>query len=354
MNGFRKFLIALIFILALMIAASYGALVFVRNNLEVYGKSGSFTIQEGDYGRDVFNKLEDEGYIANSVVAYYYSKFQHPSDFKAGEFEIPADLDLNSLIDYLSNMDNIVYDTVNVTFIEGEWVKDLAQKIGEATNVEANDLLAYWSNADTIRNLSSQYEILKDTDSILGKDVRYALEGYFYPDTYQFYRETSVQEVTETLLDNAQRVYDGFKEDIAKSSYSTHELYTLASIVQYEAATAYDMNMVAGVLYNRLNDGMLLECSVTVCYSIDLEDKSQWWLCEYNPEYDSPYNTYMYAGLPPGPICSPGYDALYAVLNPIEHGYYFFIADVCGDGQVYYSENLAQHEAYIEEYLTCY
>ena len=111
------------------------------------------------------------------------------------------------------------------------------------------------------------------------------------------------------------------------------------------------MKMIAGVFYNRMAIGMKLQSSVTVCYAIDIDKGDSWKACEVNPTYDSPYNTYMVKGLPPGPILNPGVDAIAAVLNPTESNYYYFMADVYGDGTVYYAETYAQHLALVNKYL---
>ena len=96
---------------------------------------------------------------------------------------------------------------------------------------------------------------------------------------------------------------------------------------------------------------MPLQSSVTVCYALDITQDDNWQACEMNPTFDSPYNTYMYGGLPPGPIENPGSEAINAVLNPAKHDYYFFMADVYGDGTVYYAKTLEEHEANVDKYL---
>ena len=126
------------------------------------------------------------------------------------------------------------------------------------------------------------------------------------------------------------------------------QILTLASIVQFESATKSDMKKIAGVFYNRLDDNMKLQSSVTVCYALydDFKDAQD---CEVNTDVDSPYNTYEHKGLPIGPILNPGEDAIDAVLHPTKSDYLYFVADINGDGKVYYSKTLEEHEKKMEE-----
>lgn len=341
-------------ILALLIAIGGLSFVVYRNTVRGALRSGSFVIAENSYPREVFANLEEEGFINSGTLAYYYSRFLHPSNFKAGKYEIPA-ADLPTLIDYLSDSKNIIQDTVSITFIEGDWLKDFAAKIADSTNLDKDELIAYWDNEDNVRRWIGEYGFL--TDEVLGNKVRHPLEGYLFPDTYTFLRDTDMETVTTKILDNTAAVYDELRGEFDKSGLSIHEIFTLASIVQYESSSFEQMGTIAGVFYNRMEIDMPLQSSVTVCYAIDLENDQNWTECEYNANYEDPYNTYLYPGLPPGPIVSPGKEALYATLNPTDRneGYLFFIADVCHEGgTVHYARDFAEHQRNVEEYLTCY
>jgi UPF0755 protein len=191
------------------------------------------------------------------------------------------------------------------------------------------------------------------TEEIFRDNIRYRLEGYLAPNTYQFFHETDAKTVTEKILDQQLVVYNTYKDQIEASGHSIHEIYTLASIVQYESGKPDDMKMIAGVFLNRLKDGWPLQSSVTVCYAMDEDNGENWLACEAsaNAEFDSPYNTYKYPGLPPGPIVNPGAEAIEAVLNPTESDYYYFMADV-STGQVYYAKTLDEHNANVAKYTT--
>ena len=175
------------------------------------------------------------------------------------------------------------------------------------------------------------------------------LEGYLYPETYSFHKDATAKQITETFLDQFQKTIAPYEADIKKSGMSMQEVITFASIVQYEASTKEDMEMIAGVFQNRLKQGMTLDSSVTVCYAL-YDDMTSGEDCEVNTHIDSPYNTYKNAGLPIGPILNPGAMAIQAVLHPKANDYLYFVADIYGDGKVYYARTLDEQEANIDKY----
>lgn len=328
---------------------------FISDNLSPAANASSvktFNIADNTSTKKVLNDLEEQELIKNSDIAYLYVRIFHPASFYAGTYELDASWDTKKIVDYLSDEDNAMHDIVSITFIEGEWLKHYAEKIGEVTNVSYDELISYWNDEEVVRYLMADYPFL--TEEIFNGESRYLLEGYLFPDTYEFYHETTPEAITRIFLDRTLKYYNEHQDEFEKAELSIHEVFTLASIVQYEASSFDDMQKVAGVFYNRLNDGMPLGSSVTICYAIDLEKSDSWKECEYNPDVDSPYNTYLNQGLPPGPILNPGASALDAVLDPSRHDYYYFMADVCGDGQVYYAKTYSEHEANIAKYLTCY
>ena len=350
-HKFKYFLIVILIIL--ICTLTFGAL-YVKNGIKTNNVDEGviINIDSKMYAKDIFNELEDLGIIENGDIAYYYSRLMHKSDFKAGQYYAVNDIAINDLIDYLSDASNAIKNTTTITFIEGDWLKDFANKLAEKTNLKADELMAYWDDEDVVKGYIDEYDFL--TEEILKSDIRHPLEGYFFPETYEFYIETSPEAVTKRLLDQTDIIYKRHQEAFNESELSIHEVFTLASVVQYEASSAQDMRDVAGVFYNRLADGMRLQSSVTVCYAIDIEPNEDWVACETNSDYDDPYNTYQNDGLPPGPILNPGEAAIDAVLNPSIHDFYYFIGDVCGDGKVYFASTYAEHNKNVEEYLWCY
>ena len=163
-------------------------------------------------------------------------------------------------------------------------------------------------------------------------------------------KDDSIDDITRILLDRFDVMYKENKKAFEKSGYSVQQVMSLASVVQFEASSKKDMETIAGVSYNRLEQGMKLQSSVTVCYALydDFNDPQD---CETNAEVESPYNTYLNEGLPIGPILNPGEEAIKAVLSPKHTDYLFFAADIYNkvDGKVHYSKTYEEHLQICEE-----
>ncbi len=315
-----------------------------------------FMVEDGSTVKDVANKLQEEGIIKNADVAYTYARLFNLTDVKQGLFTLDKSWDIKQMFTYLNDQNAAKRDQVSVTVIEGDWAKDAANKFAEVTNVGADELLTLWNDKDWISSQKEKYPFI--TDEMFKDGVRIYLEGYLAPETYYVNKETTAEEITTTLLDQTLTVFNKYKDQIESSNHSIAEIYTMASIIQYEAGTnPDDLAKVASVFYNRLDQGMMLQSSVTVCYAIDFDkQEDNWQSCEANPDYDSPYNTYKNAGLTPGPIENAGEAALQAAISPADTNYLYFMAEVCpgGDGTVHYAETLDEHNANVAKYLNCY
>ena len=171
-------------------------------------------------------------------------------------------------------------------------------------------------------------------------------EGYLFPDTYFFFPDTTAVDVIETLEQNFGNKTLELSEMIGESDRSLQDIITMASIVEAEAYDFEDMQKIAGVLWKRLEIGMPLQVDVTFRY---INGKGTFDLTYEDLELDSPYNTYVYTGLPPTPISNPGIDAITASLDYVESDYLFFLAD--NSGQVHYSETFEEHKQKKKLYL---
>lgn len=170
----------------------------------------------------------------------------------------------------------------------------------------------------------------------------FLLEGYLFPDTYEFYKNDTPERVIQKLLKNLEKKVTAAHKARAKElGMSFDEVLTLASIIQAEAGDPKQMKTVSSVLHNRLNSTSHpnLQCDVTIFY---LEQDVQPYLTDDTEHFNSFYNTYKCTGLPEGPICSPGMDAIEAALYPSETEYFYFATDKAGS--YYYAKTLAEHE----------
>ncbi|HCK88793.1 MAG TPA: endolytic transglycosylase MltG [Erysipelotrichaceae bacterium] len=313
----------------------------------------SFTVESGTLPKTAIANLDKEGIIRDGQMAYYFARLNKLTDIKAGDYTLDKSWDLEKILTFLNDPKAANQETVTVTIIPGDWAKDAAKKISAATTVSYDDLINLWNNREWITSMMGQYPFL--TEEMFKDGVRIYLEGYLAPDTYQFLKETTAEDVTKKLLDQSLAVYNQFAADMAASEYSIHQLYTLASIVQYEAGSNGadgTQQKVASVFYNRLKAGMMLQSSVTVCYAIDFDKETDNWMaCEVNSNFESPYNTYKYGGFPPGAINNPSAEAINSTLHPEQTDYYYFMADVYGDGTVYFAKTLEEHNANVRKYL---
>lgn len=170
------------------------------------------------------------------------------------------------------------------------------------------------------------------------------LEGYLFPDTYTLDDPPTARAALQAMLANGAAQTDSLRSLAAALQLSWDQVLTLASIVEGEARVAEERPRIAGVYHNRLRKGMLLQADPTVAYAVDKVGES---LTFADLEIDSPYNTYRHAGLPPGPINSPGLAAIRATLHPADHTFYYFVHQ--GDGRHAFSRTLAEHQRAVSE-----
>lgn len=346
----NKNLIILIAALSFTILVGFfGINAIYSSQLNAVNQSKSdvvFSVEEGSTLQDVLESLKQENLIKSDFFAKWYAK-GNAVDVKAGDYVVNDAMSTQEILAYISDASKAITNEILVTIPEGTWAKTIAKKMETFTNVTADELLTLWNDETFLNEMIDHYAFLDE--SILNSEYPVKLEGYLYPDTYFFYRETNARDITMRFLDQFDAHYQQYAADIAASKYSIHDLIKLASVIQFESGKVEDMAMISGVFENRMNIDMMLQASATVCYGMYEYDTI--WDCESNPEFDSPYNTYLYTGLPIGAICNPGIDAILAALNPAQTDYMYFVSDVFNDGTVYYAVTYEEHLANVDKYL---
>lgn len=347
-SPFKKILLTVLLVLVLV---GVSASVYFSMNLKAVGNGDHeilFEVKEGENFDSVLTNLEKEGIIRSSMVAKLYAKLTHSGNYFAGNYELNDSMSTKEVLSYISDESNLVNESVTLTVPEGTWAKEIAENIAEIyPQYTAEDIIRQWNDAEYIQTLSKDYSFL-NAETLNNENYKVKLEGYLFPETYFLNPEADIDEITRTLLNQFDSFYQENKSLFEQSEYSVHEIVTLASVVQFESGSTEDMPTIASVFYNRLNDGMRLESSVTVCYALydQFDDPTQ---CETQTDIESPYNTYLNDGLPVGPILNPGADAIKAVLEPASTEYYFFAADINDDGKVYYSKTFEEHQKVCED-----
>ncbi len=343
--------VILIVILAFLIvfAGSFGFLYKTYLNglkpVSEVSEQTAFVVEEGSTIDDIINKLYDEGFIQNVKIAKIYVKLNKINEYYAGNFLLDKNMSIEQIFDILSDVSKASRDEVMVTIPDGSWAKHAAAYIAEKTNLSAEEILQKWNEVDYIYQLIDKYEFL--TEDVFNSEHCF-LEGYIFPETYSFFADTTVEQVTEKILDYQNEIYLKYKDEILASGYTVHEVYTLASIILFEVSNEEDMYLVSSVFHNRLNDGWKLQSSVTVCYA--LYTYESWEDCERDVTIKSDYNTYQVDGLPVGPVSNTNEMALKATLNPAESNYYFFVNDI-STGKAYFAETYEEHQKNVYKYL---
>lgn len=291
----------------------------------------------------VAQALNDKGVIKDIEFFKLYSKLtKAPKTFSGGTYQLSLDMDYMALINTIKSSENQI-TTVKLTFREGLNALEIADMLEKDGVCSAKNALAAF-NSDSFDN---KYDFIKNITNT--SERYYKLEGYLFPDTYEFYKGEKTDQAVEKLLSNCnEKLTKQIRAKIENNGMTIDQTLTLASMIQSEAADKSDMYNVSSVFHNRLtsNDKVL------ICLSSDPTIYYPYKKLELVPEsirssFKSRYNTYNIEGLPPGPICSPGLDAIDAAINPASTDYYYFCHDK--NGKAYYASTVSQHNANLKK-----
>ncbi len=273
---------------------------------------------------DISKLLKENGVIKHRLAFEAVAKIKNLDDgFGVGRYKIEP----NSKYTYVLRVLREKLSEMSITIIEGKAAEEIFDAISESGFVSKDEL-------KSVPKEKLDYWFLKDI-----KRENY-LEGYLYPDTYIFSEKQTSEEMLEKLLSQFDKVFlEEYKKRAKELEMSVDEVVILASVIQAEASNIDDMQKVSSVFHKRLKANDRLQSCASVLYVLG-EKKSV--LSEEDVLIDSPYNTYMYKGLTPGPICSPGRDAIYAALYPADCTYYYFQSDE--EGNMYFSDTFEEHE----------
>ncbi len=301
-------------------------------------------IKEGSNTNEIAQQLEDAGIIDNKFLFKVIVNLKN-----AGSLMKPGDIELKPSSSYADKIDALMeqrqsFETVSVVFPEGTDLLSAAKLLEEKGVISNYQELIYTFNHE---KFGYDYEsVIDDSDNKF-----YAMEGYFYPDTYDFYIDDSCYNVVKKVREHFNSKFtSAMKETMQKNGMTMDQVMTLASIVQAEAGSAEDMPKVASVFLNRLNnsaDFPRLESDATDDYYnnvIKVEAKNSKAYTESEIEaFKDIYDTYVANGLPAGPICNPGIEAINAVLNPAETDYLYFCSNL-KTKKTYFAKTLAKHK----------
>lgn len=309
-----------------------------------------FTVKKGEGKEKIVENLKDAKLIKSKYATFIYIVLSGKKNLQAGSYEFSRNMSVKDIITSLSTGDvvNVKRDEVRITFKEGDTLKNFVTMVANETNIDYDEAIKKLSDKAYLKGLIADYWFL--TDDILDEDIYFPLEGYLYPETYNFYKETNIEQVIRKVLNVTKERLEPLKSKIESSKYNIHELLTIASIAEKEANTNSDRAMVTQVIYKRLGLNMALGMDVTSYYGVQKEMTEVITQLDLNDK--NPYNTRVttFIGLPVGPICNPSIGSINAALEPADTDYLYFVADIL-TGKVYFAKTNEEFNALVKKYV---
>ena len=286
-----------------------------------HAKQGSYIdIPRGSSPTAIINRLESEGIVANKWPLMFYLKLTGKgSQLRAGEYDFPSPI---SPLGVLEKLQDGQQRLIRLTIVEG-WTRwDIANAMTKVPQLQLEDSQEALSLMDNV-------SLISDLDPLATN-----LEGYLFPDTYEFPPETKAAAIVEIMVKRFRKEWkQDWTSQALKLNKTPREIVTIASLIETEAKLQEDRPLVSSVIYNRLNKDMSLGVDSSIIYASKLAGK---WRNDgkvYKSDVDrrSPYNTRIYSGLPPGPIASAGRSCLEAALNPAQTDYLYYVREPARD-----------------------
>ena len=316
---------------ALVAGAAVWALSGLAAPAEELARPVVVEIPLGASSRDMAEMLEEAGVIRSARHFMLARAWRANDVLQAGEYQFRQPVSVWEAYDKLVRGEVVLH---SITVPEGLTRFEVAQVVAKAGFGTEEEFLALTANPEPMQDL------FPDAQS---------LEGCLFPETYNFPRSAGPEAVLEAML----RAFRAAFEDAAKGTESKLEPYealTLASLIEKETGVVEERRLVASVYYNRMRLGMLLQCDPTIIYGLLLEDRYRGRIYESDIKDPHPYNTYVHAGLPPGPIANPGLPSIRAAFHPATSDYLYFVAEAAGKPSHVFSKNLTAHNRAVAEY----
>jgi UPF0755 protein len=316
----------IIFLLLAFFILGFG--ISVIKPADKTGGEQTIIVSEGMSLQEVAAKLESKEIIKSRTVFMVWARLMRYSRMiKAGEYRLSPKMAPIRIMEILTKGLIITYP---VTLPEGLSLYQIAGILSERGLIDRKQFISIAESGDYIKTLGIKAP---------------SLEGYLYPDTYQFARGLSAGTIIDTMINRFMDVVRPLREQVKASNMKLEEIITLASIVEKETGKAEERPVIASVFLNRLSKKMRLESDPTVIYGIkDFSGN----LTRKDLNTPTPYNTYVIRGLPPGPIANPGIESISAVLNPAETDYLYFVSK--NDGSHHFSRTLQEHNKAVTIY----
>lgn len=321
-------------VFCVLILAGISVASYKVPNMFLPEKQGYVHIRSDMTAADIADEMYDHGYIANPVWFRVMTQVTgQAGSLKEGEYSIDSSMSLQQILAKLTSGKS---EADRLVIPEGYTVWQIAKRVAEKGNISEEAFLAAAKNSQLL------YPYMNGN-----RNVTFPTEGFLFPDTYFVPNDATAEDVVRMMLKNFdEHLTSDMKQQIAAKQMSIYQFVTLASLVEKEAKYEEDRPLISSVFLNRLNQHMKLQSDASISYAMG-SHKAAYSIAE--TQYDSPYNTYMYEGLPPGPIANPGMACMHAILQAPSTSYLYFVAD--GEGHNYFSTTYEEHMKNVQEHM---
>ena len=304
-----------------------------------------FIVEPGMSKIEIAKKLKKSGVIKSKNTLLIYLFFNSDLSLQAGKYSLNKSMSPSDILKKFHKGD-IKVETTTVRFGEGKRLKEYVALISQEFGYDEDEIISVINDKKFLNEMINKYWFL--TDSILNDNIYYGLEGYIFPDTYEFMSNEGIEEIFVRVLNYTDQKLSMYKNLIEKSNYSVHDIITMASIIELEANSKEDRQKVSQVIYKRMEYNMSLGMDVTTYYATQKEMGDV--LTYSDLVSGNPYNTRNTnkIGLPVGPICNPSLESIEAVFEPSDTDYLYFYADI-KTGLVYFAKTSAEFNQIIKE-----
>jgi len=312
-------------------------LLAVSIPFNTHAEKQTFIVEEGMSAEEISNALKADGFIGSSRMFMGHALLSGKArSLQAGVYDLSASLSIREIVNILSGGD--VASFVRVVLPEGYTIADMDRRLAEYGVLQEGEFIAAASISTQDAYSLYSYEFLNGIQAD-------TLEGFMFPDTYEFRRASKPRVVLDKFLFNFEYRTKELRATVGDGP-NLYRTMIIAGLIEEEMDITSDMHKVSSVIQNRIERGMALQIDATLIY---VSGKPGGSLVNSDKKIDSPYNTYLYKGLPPGPITNPGLRALVAAANPADTPYIFYMS--APNGTSYFSTTVGQHNAYVAQYL---
>lgn len=344
---------------------------WVKSSLEPINTEATKTIQveipEGSSTKEIANILFENDLIKNATVFNYYSKIKSYNNYQSGFYNLSQSMSVDDLAKALQESGTPTAQEEpagKVLIVEGYTLTQIANSVTlnaktddktDKTPFTSEEFLATVTNQEFIDRMVATYPNLFASLPAADSGVIYRLEGYLFPAVYDYYDDTTIEDLVEQMISTTDARLQPYYEAIANKNLTVNEVLTLASLVEKEGSTDEDRRNIASVFFNRLNAEMPLQSNIAILYAQGKlgEETTLAEDTNIDTSIESPYNIYWRAGLMPGPVNSPSLSAIEAVLNENATDYYYFVADVT-TGTVYFANTIEEHDQNVATYVNAH